>query len=106
MKPQSVFIPVPVEENEIKMEAEKRFPEQLDVWKGIPRKQRKNQKIFTEGAKWYQSKLEKKENIFVLTKEELEKVFNEGREWGDIGADNPTGWTYKDFNDWLNQQST
>lgn len=50
--------------------------------------------------------LEKREDVFVLTKEELEKVFEagvgEGRERYQLFAN--TNRLDEDFNDWLNQQ--
>lgn len=50
--------------------------------------------------------LEKKEDVFVLTKEELEKVFEAGedcvREW--LKDSHIADIKFKDFNDWLNTQ--
>lgn len=104
MTPKEVYIPVPVEE---------RLPEkgeQVFLISSRPLNLPKRLATYFGGADEKEFKrmadhwLEKKEGVFVLTKEELEKVFQAGREWGDIGADNPKGWIYTDFNDWLDTQ--
>ena len=104
MKTQSVFIPVPVEENKPRPHyrtfvIEKGGRHHVSVYGRNP----KIERYWNETVTHY---LEKKEDVFVLSKEELEKVFNAGINEGHLRHvfSNDENREYGDFNDWLNQQ--
>lgn len=97
MTPKEVYIPVPVDE---------RLPEKtgfyLTIECGTLKYFPKEKKWFYDGREFHPATwLEKKEDVFVLTKEELEKVYKAGEDSkeNEINGDGET-----DFNDWLNTQ--